>query len=234
MSTTESKAPSKSVAALSLVAGIATLACPVVVAATAAPNLIQGSTGTAVLVWMAGLGVCLGVVALTILARRKTREEPAKFTGSGFAVAGLVMGIFSALCLFGLIPLSFLLRREVDRQVAVGTCADNLLATGRALQGYAIDHGNYPESLRGLRGILRRPERLWCAGDTNRTPAPSWDSMTAGNISFELLRPGETEQENQTNTVLRCPIHGLEWLGNGKLHHPRQSPGNSPKAKGDQ
>lgn len=234
MSTTESKAPSKSVATLSLAAGIATLACPVVVAGSGAPNLIQGRTGTAVLVWLAGLGICGGVIALAIFARRKAREEPTKFAGNGFAIAGLVMGILATLCLLGLIPLSFVLRREVGRQVAVGACAENLLAAGRALQGYAIDHGRYPESLSGLRGILRRPERLWCAADTNRTPASSWDSVTADNISFELLRPGETEQANQTNTVLRCPIHGLEWLGNGKLHHPWQSPGKSSKAKGGQ
>jgi len=234
MSTRESKAPSKSVAALSLAAGIATLISPVVVSALGVPYIIQGRTGTAALTWLIGLGVCLGVITLTIHARLATRREPTKFTGAGLAVAGLVVTLVSLLFLFGLIPLSLVMRREVDRQVAVGTCAENLIAVGRALQGYAIDHGNYPETLLGLRGILRRPERLWCAGDTNRTPASNWDSLSAENISFELLQPGGTEQENQTNTVIRCPVHGLEVLGNGKLHHTRLPAGIRTKTKGGQ
>lgn len=234
MSTPESKAPSKSVAALSLAAGIATLVNPVVVSASGAPYVIQGRTGAAALTWLIGLGVCLGVIAFIIHARRATRREPTKFAGAGLAVAGLVVTLVSLVFLLGLVPLSFVMRREVDRQVAVGTCAENLIAVGRALQGYAIDHGNYPETLLGLRGILRRPERLWCAGDTNRAPASNWDLMSAENISFELLQPGGTEQENQTNPVIRCPVHGLEVLGNGKLHHPRQPTRIGPKAKGDQ
>lgn len=234
MSTSESKAPSKSIAALSLAAGIATLVCPIAVAASGAPNVIQGRTGAAALAWLIGLGVCLGVIAFTVHARRAARREPAKFAGAGLAVGGLVVTLVSVLCLFGLIPLSFVVRREVDRQVAVGACAENLMAVGRALQGYAIDHGNYPETLLGLRGILRRPERLWCAGDTNRAPAFSWDSVAAANISFELLRPGGTEQENLTNTVIRCPVHGLELLGSGKLHHSRPQTGTGTKTKGGQ
>lgn len=234
MSNSESKAPSKSIAALSLAAGIATLVCPIAVTASGAPKVIEGRAGAAALAWLIGLGVCLGVIAFTVHARRAASREPAKFGGAGLAVGGLVVTLASVLFLFGLIPLSFVIRREVDRQVAVGACAENLMAAGRALQGYAIDHGNYPDTLLGLRGILRRPERLWCTGDTNRTPASSWDAVSAANISFELLRPGETEQENQTNTVIRCPVHGLEWLGSGKLQHSRPTPVTGAKTKGGQ
>lgn len=226
--------PSKKLAAASLFLGVASLSCPFVVAALGAPSVIQGQPGKAAVTWLIGLGVCGSVIGACLHTRLRTRNDPARFTGAGFSVAGMVFGILSALLVLALAPLSFSLRREVDRQVKVGACAENLMATGRALQGYAIDHGAYPESLAALRGILRRPERLWCAGDTNRTPANSWEGTTADNISFELLRPGGSEGEHQTNTVLRCPIHGLEWMGNGKLRHSQPWPGTSRKAKGGQ
>jgi drug/metabolite transporter (DMT)-like permease len=98
------QSPSKSNAALSLAAGIATVACPIAVAASGAPFVMQGRTGPAAWAWLFARGVCLGVIAFTNQARRAVRRETAKFAYAGLAVAGLVVAVLSILCLFGRVP----------------------------------------------------------------------------------------------------------------------------------
>jgi hypothetical protein len=166
------------------------------------------------------LGIISGIPAAAtgLAARRRSQRQPEVFGGRKIATAGLTLGLLSPLVTTVHILTALAASKEIKRQVGTGMCVGNLMAVGRAMQVHAIDHGTYPEQLLNLRTVLKRPEKLWCSGDTNRTAATNWSGTTLDNISFELLQPNGTEDENQQRAVMRCPVHSHEWWGDGSVH----------------
>lgn len=166
------------------------------------------------------LGIISGIpaVATGLAARRRIQRQPEVFGGRKIATAGLILGLLSPLITTIHVVVARAAGREIKKQVGTGMCVGNLMAVGRAMQVHAIDHGVYPERLLELKSLLKRPEKLWCSGDTNRSAATNWVNTSADNISFELLQPNGTEEDNQQRAVMRCPVHGHEWWGDGSVH----------------
>lgn len=165
------------------------------------------------------LGIISGIpaVATGLAARGRVQRQPEVFGGRKIATAGLILGLLSPLITTVQVVVARAAGREIKKQVGTGMCVGNLMAVGRAMQVHAIDHGAYPERLMDLKAVLKRPEKLWCSGDTNRTAATNWSGTSADNISFELLQPNGTEEDNQQRAVMRCPVHGHEWWGDGSV-----------------
>lgn len=172
------------------------------------------------IVGLVSVGILTGIPAIFagLRAKRQAKEQPNRYGGKKLATAGIVLGALSPITTLLAVLFVWTIGKEVKRQVSGGQCVGNLMAVGRALQVHAIDHGTYPDSLLALRGPLKRPDRLWCAGDTNHTVSTNWNSMSADNVTFELLQPGGTEADNQGRAVLRCPIHRSEWWGDDSVH----------------
>lgn len=174
------------------------------------------------IIGLVSVGIVTGIPAIFagIRAKRQAEAQPDSYGGKKLAIAGIVLGCLSSLTTALAVLLVLTINKEVKRQVSGGQCVGNLMAVGRALQIHAIDHGTYPDNLLALRGPLKRPDRLWCAGDTNRLGSTNWNSTSADNVTFELLQPGGTEADNQGRAVLRCPIHRSEWWGDDSVHLP--------------
>ncbi len=196
-------------------------------------KLRKGSAITSLVLGIVGLGLGilsgLPAVLLGIRGRRLCRSYPDQYGGRKLATAGIWLGAFSLLVTAFQVSVLRSINRFAKTQGEAQQCAANLLAVGRSLQGHAIDHGHYPDQLLELRGTLRRPEKLWCPGDTNRSESRDWNSVSPENISFQLVRPGATESESQKVSVLRCPVHGAEWWGDGRIHRINKSDDQPPQ-----
>lgn len=181
-------------------------------------SLILGILGTMC------LGIITGIPAIItgVVARRRERLAPEVFGGRRLATTGMVLGLVSFVTTALLVVALVQGTRAVQQQMGSGQCAINLRRVGIAMQVHAIDHqGAYPASLLELRPTLKTPQLLWCPADTNRPAITNWNDLASEQPGYELLVPGGLEGEQQTNAVVRCPIHGNVWLGNGRVRMAR-------------
>lgn len=177
-------------------------------------SLVLGILGIVPCFILAGLPA----IITGFMAKTRATQRPEEFGGRGMALAGIVLGLLSLITTVLFLVALNAAFRQGQRQVGEFSCVNNLRRVGIAMQIHAIDHGGaYPASLLELTNTLKRPELLHCPGDTNHVAATSWGTLTADNVSFELLIPSGLETESQTNAVVRCPIHRHTWHGNGKI-----------------
>ncbi len=98
-------------------------------------------------------------------------------------------------------------------------CVNNLKNMGLAVRVYATDNGDeFPPDMVSMKNELSTPKILVCPADTGRTPAESWESYSAANLSYEFLSPGPGKWEFEPTRVLfRCPIHGHVGMCDGSV-----------------
>jgi len=107
------------------------------------------------------------------------------------------------------------------RQTAlINGCANNLIDIGLAAQIWARDNqGQLPTNLIQLSNVLQTPNILICIADAHHTrgvvgsPA-DWDPA---NVTYQLLTPGASLANLSNKVIVRCPVHGLELLGDGTV-----------------
>jgi hypothetical protein len=104
--------------------------------------------------------------------------------------------------------------REKAQSIA---CVNNLKLLGLAVRVWATDHNDMtPPDILSMTNEMGSPKVLTCPADIARAPAPNWQSLTAGAISYEYLAPGTAGVEPQ-RILFRCPIHGSVALCDGSV-----------------
>jgi hypothetical protein len=197
-----------------------------------APTVLPGTpargpqlTGLATTSLVLGLlSICSGLltgipaVITGLMAFRRSRRDPARYGGSGLAIAGLVLGSCS---LFFTVILAALLlpalAQAKDRAQRI-TCVNNLKQVGLAARMYASDHKEFfPPDFQSMSQELTTPKILVCPGDRRKVVAQSWGQCTPANIGYEFLQPGAKAQGAEREVIFRCPIHDNECYGDGSV-----------------
>ena len=107
---------------------------------------------------------------------------------------------------------------SMKRQIESTNCGNYMASIGIAARLWANDNADQhlPSDLLSMSDELSSTKILICPGDHSRLPAPSWDSFTTNNSSYEIVTPGL--KEGDTNTVfLRCKIHGHLGYADGTV-----------------
>ena len=213
-------------------------------------------TRTAIASFVLGLFsvLCLGFLAglpaivLGYKARRQIEQAPARFKGSGLALAGMTLGWLSVIpTLFVAWVIATMLFPGSNNlflaSVQSEGCINNLDHIGVALRTWAQNHdGQFPMStvrmdpgasadhdqrmlaFRQLDGVLSYPRRLICPADASRHRATDFQSLQATNISYRFETGPEINPRNPVNVLARCPIHGHELLCDGTVRRAFDRP----------
>lgn len=174
------------------------------------------------------LGICSFALCLTFLtgipaiitghiAYNRARKFPLQFGGKGLATAGLILGYCSlafALLLMPAMLLPALARAKQKAQTI--QCVNNLKQIGVACRLYADSHNNvWPTDLKSIvQDLGRDPRPLKCPSDTRITAAESASTVSADNISYEIVT---SEAPKADEVYIRCPIHNNILLGDGSV-----------------
>ncbi len=196
---------------------------------------------------LACIGFLAGIPAIICghIARGRARHQPERYGGGGLALAGLILGYVGTLVPLLILPamlLPALTRAKAKAQEI--NCMNNMKQVGLAVRTWALDHDNqYPWNVstnsggtmelclvnadgydqnavhhfRVMSNELSTPKILYCPGDTQKTPAFSFQSFGPGNLSYEL-RTGEEVSPNKSPVVLAiCPIHHTVLMSDGSV-----------------
>jgi hypothetical protein len=183
------------------------------------------------------LGPLAGLPAIICghMAHKRAKRAPAEFGGGGFAVAGYALGYTSlvlSLVIAALLIPAMSQKKTTDNRIQ---CVNNLKQMGVAFRIWATDHedkfpfnvstnsggtlehcdagadGFDKNAVRHFKAMtieLVSPRILVCPGDTVRSPAPDFDSLQAGNITYQLRTGAGLSEENGGEILVVCPIHG--------------------------
>jgi hypothetical protein len=170
---------------------------------------------------MVCFGLLTGIPAIVLghVAYNRARKSPRLYGGSGLAIAGFVMGYASlfttAILAAMLLPA---LAKGKDRVQSI-SCTSNLKQIGLAARMYANDHEQtFPKDFPSMSNELINPKLLVCPGDSTKTRAVDWSTLTPQNISYEIVSPAMKEGAATTTKVfVRCPIHGHVCRGDGTV-----------------
>lgn len=176
------------------------------------------------------LGPVMGIPAIICghRARGRVKREPAVYGGAGVALAGLILGYLGLVLglALGALVMGFAVPKvtEVKSRNTAEVCAGQLRQVVIAARNYAGSHdGRFPAEFKALQENLGEVGVLRCPGDGRRrvTGDVRWETLTADQVSYQLLQPGAREEEVLSVPVFRCPIHGQVVLGDGTLQQGR-------------
>jgi hypothetical protein len=109
------------------------------------------------------------------------------------------------------------LREKAQQRSIRYACVSNMQNICMAGSLWAEEHGGrFPTNLVCLSNELSAPKLLCCPADPSRSSATNWASMTADNISYELLAPG-LAITNTSTVVICCMIHGTVGYADGNV-----------------
>ncbi len=223
---------------------------------TAGPSQF-GSSGTpscglAITSFILGLcslvcfGVFAGIPAVIIghMAHKRARRMPAEYGGTGFAIAGFVLGYCGILMTAAVIGMFVpALSTAKDRAVSIN-CMNNMKQLGLAARIWSGDnHDKYPFNVSTNNGgtlefcgigsdgfdtnaamhflvmsnELSAPRILVCPADTSKTPAFSFQGLRAWNVTYQLRTGTNIDESNPTQVFAICPIHGHVLLCDGSV-----------------
>ncbi|HEX3800934.1 MAG TPA: DUF4190 domain-containing protein [Verrucomicrobiae bacterium] len=166
-------------------------------------------------------GTPVGLVAIICghIARSRSKKQPNKYRQSEAAMVGLATGyIGTFLTAFSLFQAIF---HPVRNAAPDLNCQSNLKQLALAARIFAGDHNDVlPTNFLQMTNEMVNPLILHCPSDTNHprpvnTVPATWNTA---NISYELLTPGEHEDDTTNRAIIRCPIHGFEVWGDGSVH----------------
>jgi hypothetical protein len=97
-------------------------------------------------------------------------------------------------------------------------CANTLALLGVAARLYAQDsRGTYALDLRSMSNEIINPKFLMCPSEKIKKPAPRFFDVCPSNITYEYLVSGMKQNDQGTNGVFRCPIHGHIVCEDGRV-----------------
>ncbi len=192
------------------------------------------------------LGILAGIPAIITghIAHNRSRRLPAQYGGSGFAIAGFVLGYVSIALtvLMAALLLPALARAKYRAQSTL--CSNHMRQVGLAFKTWALDHAEqYPFNVstnaggteelcaRGADGFdrnaylhfmvmsneLANPGILVCPADTSKHRAMDFPSLQAANVSYQL-HSGTNYNETEPQAVLAvCPLHGNQLRCDGSV-----------------
>ena len=220
--------PQKGLAVTSLVLGILSLVC---------------------------LGPLTGIPAIICghIARRRSRQSPAQYSGPGMALAGMVLGYASlalAVVVAAILSWVFLpALSQANGKAEEIRCANNMKMIGLSFRTWAIDHSDqFPFNVStNLGGTLElcapgpdgfdknaamhflvmsnelSTPSILVCPADKRLTATDWEHLRAANVTYQV-RSGEGVTDANPQQVLAvCPIHNNVLRADGSVQ--RQSPG---------
>lgn len=207
-----------------LSSGVPPVPLPSAGRAVAAPGGQQTGLATTSLV-LGVLSICGGLltgipaIITGIIAYQRTRRDPARYGGSGLAIAGLVLGgcsLFFTAILAGMTLPALAKAKARAQQI---TCVNHLKQVGLAARMYASDHKEmFPLDFQSMSKELTTPKILVCPSDRGKVAAQAWEQcVPEKNISYEFLRPGAPTAGTEREVIFRCTIHGNECYGDGSV-----------------
>jgi len=224
---------------------------PVVPRPSVAPGIAPRppSTGLAITSLVLGLGILVCLAPLTAIpaiicghiAYARARRAPDRYGGSGFAIAGFVLGYVGLIFAIPILAALLLpaLSRAKGRAESIN-CANNLKIIGLAFKTWGIDHQDqFPFNVTtnsggtrewvlssadatvhfqvlsnelGTAGVLR------CPADHAHVPTLNFSSLSAANISYVLHADQNVDAQHPDAVLVQCPIHHHELHADGSLH----------------
>jgi competence protein ComGC len=200
-------------------------------------------------------GILAGIPAVICghIARSRAKSAPAQYGGAGLALTGLILGYFSLVLTFLVLPAMLLpaLAKAKERAQQI-SCQNNLRMVGTALRMWSMDHsGQYPFNTstnsggtlelcsRGTDGFdrnsavhflvmsneLSTPKVLLCPADSSKQVTFDWANLQTTNITYQL--DSKASPANPQQVLVICPIHGTALLCDGSV----QSRPNSRKRR---
>lgn len=191
-------------------------------------------------------GLFAGIPAIILghMAYGRSRKVPDQFGGGGLAIAGFVLGYMSILTTLILAGLLLPALAKAKSKAQTIKCVNNMKNIGLAFRIYATDnHDRFPFNVstnqagavkvgkagqdpvrvfQMLANELSTPKLLVCPGDSGKQPALNFQSLSSGNVSYELGMGPEVDESNPQSVLARCPIHGTVLMCDGSV---QQRPG---------
>jgi hypothetical protein len=123
--------------------------------------------------------------------------------------------------LLGVIAIGFVLfglsKPSLKRWAESVNCGNMMSSIGCGARMWAGDNSNHlADNFLVMSNELCTPKFLICPGDKIRKPADSWATFTTNNCSYEILRPGISD-DDLTNAYFRCSIHGYLGFADGTV-----------------
>jgi hypothetical protein len=186
-----------------------------------------------------GLFTSLAAIIYGHRAHSLARRAPAQYGGSGFAIAGFVMGYAGLVILLAMLLPAFMRPKSHDHVY----CQNSMKQIGLAFRVWAEDNnGNFPFNLSTNKGgtlelcrpgadgfdrnaafhfqvmsnELATPRLLNCPDDAKRSPALNFESLRPENVGY-LLRSGTNLNPQSREILLVCPIHHYVLLCDGTV-----------------
>jgi hypothetical protein len=198
------------------------------------------------LLGLACLGLLTGLPAIICghVARGRARRAPGEYGGAGFALAGLIMGYVSLVMTFVLAGMLLPALGKAKGRAQNINCANNMKQIGLAFRVWAIDHeDSFPFNLSTNKGgtlelslpgsaefdrnaafhfqvmsnELSTPKILVCPADTKRKPAPNFESLQPGNVSYQVRSGTNVADVNPEQVLAVCLIHNNVLLCDGSV-----------------
>jgi hypothetical protein len=182
----------------------------------------SGLAITSLVLGIASFALCLnfltGIPAIITghIAYNRARKFPLQFGGKGLATAGFILGYCSLAFTLLVLPAMLLpaLAKAKEKAQTI-QCVNNLKQIGVAARLYADAHKNmWPTDFKSLAPELGSPSVLKCPADTHTTAATSVSSVSADNISYEMVN---SETPKASDVYVRCPIHNSVLMGDGSV-----------------
>jgi hypothetical protein len=195
------------------------------------------------------LGPLLGIPAIICghIARGKIKRSPGGYAGGGMALAGLILGYLSlvlALLMAAVLLPSFSKTKSRSKAQEI-RCINQMKQIGLAFKIWEMDNddqfpfhvstsdgGTLELASQGPDGVdpngylhlaamsdeLSTPRILVCPGDT-KEPAADFESLTAENVSYQIMSGQEVTSTNTSAVLAMCPIHGNVLTTDGAVQN---------------
>lgn len=225
------------------------------------PKLPARSNGLAIVSFV--LGLCSIVVCLSVLAgipaiicghiaRSRAARQPSRYSGSGLAMAGLLLGYLSIVILLIVGAMVMPELAKARRRTAQKTgCEYNMRQVGLAFKLWALDHNdqfpfnvstnsggtlelcaagadgfdaNAIAHLQIISNELNTPGFLVCPDDRANHAASNFGLLRQANVSYRLRTGTNISPENPQEVLAVCPVHGTELYCDGNVRKPHSKP----------
>ena len=171
------------------------------------------------------------------IARRNLRSSGVEKSGSSLALPGLILGYVGIVAVLLVLPAMLLpALAKAKSKVSVIQCSNNMRQIGLAFQMWANDNNEkFPFEVSesnggtsefrapGPDGVDRNPEKhiavlakylagansriLVCPADSGKQPAPNFNTLEPGNVSYQLRTGPQVTITNSMEVLLECPVH---------------------------
>ncbi|MGD0260533.1 MAG: DUF4190 domain-containing protein [Verrucomicrobiota bacterium] len=231
-------AQQKDLAITSFVLGLLSVLCFAVLFGSALINVGPDFPFALFLLCIA-LPTGLAAILCGHIAHHRARRAPAQCGGSGFAIAGFVMGYVGLVISLALLLPAFMPPKPHDHV----SCPNSMKQIGLAFHVWAIDNdGCFPFNVstnkggtlewcrpgadgfdrnaafhfRVMSNELATPRLLNCPDDAKRRPALNFESLRPENVGY-LLRSGTNLNPQSREILVVCPIHHYVLLCDGTV-----------------